>query len=193
MSVKLVVGLGNPGSQYSKTRHNVGFDVIEELVRRFAAGKSQSRFSSEIWEVFVDVDKLLFVRPTTYMNRSGEAVQQVARYYQILPRDVAVICDDMNLPLGRIRWRAGGSAGGQKGLADIIQRLGTDEVPRLRMGVGRPPGQMNAADFVLSRFRVEEKQEAEMMLLTAADSVESWIKDGIAVTMNCFNRSPEVS
>jgi PTH1 family peptidyl-tRNA hydrolase len=191
MAMKLVVGLGNPGSQYTGTRHNVGFDAITELVRRFQPGKSQLKFSSEIWEVFATAGKVLLMTPTTYMNRSGEAVQQAARFYQVLPQDVAVICDDMNLPLGRIRWRAGGSAGGQKGLADIIQRLGTDLIPRLRLGVGRPPGQMDAADFVLSRFRAEERSESELMTMKAADSIETWIADGVASAMNRFNRSPE--
>lgn len=191
MTMKLVVGLGNPGSQYTGTRHNVGFDAITELVRRFQPGKSQFKFSSEIWEVFATAGKVLLMTPNTYMNRSGEAVQQAARFYQVLPQDVAVICDDMNLPLGRIRWRAGGSAGGQKGLADIIQRLGTDLIPRLRLGVGRPPGQMDAADFVLSRFRTEERNESELMTIKAADSIETWIADGVASAMNRFNRSPE--
>lgn len=191
MAVKLVVGLGNPGSQYTGTRHNVGFDAIAELVRRFQPGNAQLKFSSEIWEVFASAGKLLLVTPTTYMNRSGEAVQQLARFYQVLPQDVAVICDDMNLPLGRIRWRASGSAGGQKGLADIIQRLGTDQIPRLRLGVGRPPGQMDAADFVLSRFRAEERGESELMTMKAADSIETWFADGVVSAMNRFNRSPE--
>ena len=191
MAVKLVVGLGNPGVQYAGTRHNVGFNALAELVRRFQPGKAQSKFSSEIWEVFGTAGKVILVAPTTYMNRSGDAVQQVTRFYQVLPHDVAVVCDDMNLPLGRIRWRSGGSASGQKGLADIIQRLGTDQIPRLRLGVGRPPGQMDAADFVLSRFRAEERAESELMTMKAADSIETWIADGVAIAMNRFNRSPE--
>ncbi|MDA1230642.1 MAG: aminoacyl-tRNA hydrolase [Planctomycetota bacterium] len=189
--MKLVVGLGNPGAQYSGTRHNAGFDVVLELVRRYQPDKPQSKFSSEIWEIFVGSGKLLLVTPTTYMNRSGEAVQQITRFYQISPQDVAVVCDDINLPMGRIRWRAGGSAGGQKGLADIIQRLGTDQIPRLRMGVGRPPGQMDAADFVLSRFRAEERAESKLMTKIAADSIDTWIADGVSSAMNRFNRLAE--
>ena len=191
MAMKLVVGLGNPGAQYAGTRHNAGFDVITELVRRWQPGKSQMKFSSVIWEVFADSGKVLLVTPTTYMNRSGEAVQQIARFYQVLPQDVAVICDDINLPLGRIRWRASGSAGGQKGLADIIQKLGTDQIPRLRLGVGRPPGQMDASDFVLSRFRAEEREESEIMTKIAADSAEAWLADGVVSAMNRYNRSSE--
>jgi PTH1 family peptidyl-tRNA hydrolase len=191
MAMKLVVGLGNPGAQYAGTRHNAGFDVITELVRRFQPDKSQAKFSSVIWEVFADAGKVLLVTPTTYMNRSGEAVQQIARFYQILPQDVAIVCDDINLPLGRIRWRASGSAGGQKGLADIIQRLGTDQVPRLRLGVGRPPGQMDPADFVLSRFRAEEREESELMTRIGADSVEAWMANGVVSAMNRYNRSSD--
>lgn len=191
MAMKLVVGLGNPGSQYAGTRHNAGFDVVAELVRRFSSVKAQTKFSSLVHEVFADAGKILLVTPTTFMNRSGEAVQQFVHFYQIAPQDVVVVCDDMNLPLGRIRWRASGSAGGQKGLADIIQRLGTDQVPRLRLGVGRPPGQMDAAEFVLSRFRAEQREEFAVMTKIAADSVETWISDGLVCAMNRYNRSSE--
>lgn len=191
MAMKLVVGLGNPGTQYAGTRHNAGFDVVAELVRRFSSVKAQTKFSSLVHEVFADAGKILLVTPTTFMNRSGEAVQQFVHFYQIAPQDVVVVCDDMNLPLGRIRWRASGSAGGQKGLADIIQRLGTDQVPRLRLGVGRPPGQMDAAEFVLSRFRAEQREEFAVMTKIAADSVETWISDGLVCAMNRYNRSSE--
>ena len=191
MAMKLVVGLGNPGIQYEGTRHNAGHEVVVELVRRFSPGKTQTKFSSVVHEVFADSGKVLLVTPTTFMNRSGEAVQQFVHFYQIEPQDVVIVCDDMNLPLGRIRWRAGGSAGGQKGLADIIQRLGTDRVPRLRLGVGRPPGQMDAADFVLSRFRAEQREESGIMTKIAADSVETWISDGLICAMNRYNRSEE--
>jgi len=191
VAMKLVVGLGNPGSQYSGTRHNVGFDVIAELAQRWQCGKPQLKFQAEIREAFPPSGKVLLVTPMTYMNRSGESVQQIARFYQIASEDVVVICDDMNLPLGRLRWRASGSSGGQKGLADILLRLGTEKVPRLRLGVGRPPGSMDAAAWVLARFRAEERSEAELMAKLAADSIECWVADGIASTMNRFNRSSE--
>jgi len=191
VAMKIVVGLGNPGSQYFGTRHNVGFDVIAELAQRWQCGKPQLKFQAEIREAFPSLGKVLLVTPMTYMNRSGESVQQIARFYQIASEDVVVICDDMNLPLGRLRWRAGGSSGGQKGLADILLRLGTEQVPRLRLGVGRPPGSMDAATWVLARFRAEERSEAELMAKLAADSIECWVADGIASTMNRFNRSSE--
>ena len=185
--MKLVVGLGNPGSQYSGTRHNVGFDVIAELVRRWQPGKSQVKFQAEIWEAFTSSGKVLLASPMTFMNRSGEAVQQIAGFWQIASDDVIVACDDMNLPLGTLRWRAGGSSGGQKGLADILLRLGTEQIPRLRLGVGRPPGQMDAAAWVLARFRSEERNEAEIMTKLAADSVETWAAEGLVAAMNKYN------
>ncbi len=185
--MKLVVGLGNPGSQYSGTRHNVGFDVIAELVRRWQPGKSQVKFQAEIWEAFTSSGKVLLASPMTFMNRSGEAVQQIVGFWQIASDDVIVACDDMNLPLGTLRWRAGGSSGGQKGLADILLRLGTEQIPRLRLGVGRPPGQMDAAAWVLARFRSEERNEAEIMTKLAADSVETWAAEGLVAAMNKYN------
>lgn len=185
--MKLVVGLGNPGSQYSGTRHNVGFDVVAELVRRWQPGKSQVKFQAEIWEAFTSSGKVLLASPMTFMNRSGEAVQQIAGFWQIASDDVIVACDDMNLPLGTLRWRAGGSSGGQKGLADILLRLGTEQIPRLRLGVGRPPGQMDAAAWVLARFRSEERNEAEIMTKLAADSVETWAAEGLVAAMNKYN------
>lgn len=193
--MKVVVGLGNPGSQYSGTRHNVGFDVIDELARRWQLAKPQLKFQAELRDRNFGGHKVLLVTPQTFMNRSGESVQQIVRFYQMptetLSDSMVVICDDMNLPLGRLRWRASGSSGGQKGLADILLRLGSDQVPRLRLGVGRPPGQMDPAKWVLAKFRSEEQTESELMTKLAADSVELWVKEGIASTMNRFNRSSD--
>lgn len=193
--MKVVVGLGNPGSQYSGTRHNVGFDVIDELARRWQLAKPQLKFQAELRDGNFGGHKVLLVTPQTFMNRSGESVQQIVRFYQMstetLSDSMVVICDDMNLPLGRLRWRASGSSGGQKGLADILLRLGSDQVPRLRLGVGRPPGQMDPAKWVLAKFRSEEQTESELMTKLAADSVELWVKEGIASAMNRFNRSSD--
>lgn len=193
--MKVVIGLGNPGSQYSGTRHNVGFDVIDELSRRWQLAKPQLKFQAELRDGNFGGHKVLLVTPQTFMNRSGESVQQIVRFYQMptesLSDNMVVVCDDMNLPLGRLRWRASGSSGGQKGLADILLRLGSDLVPRLRLGVGRPPGQMDPAKWVLAKFRSEEQTESELMTKLASDSVELWVKEGIASTMNRFNRSSE--
>jgi PTH1 family peptidyl-tRNA hydrolase len=186
--MKLIVGLGNPGQQYSKTRHNVGFDVLTELALRWNAPKAQAKFQADIQESFQHSRKVLLVRPLTYMNNSGQSVVQIVRYFQVSPVDTLVICDDMNLPLGKLRWRSSGSAGGQKGLADILQKLDTDNIPRLRLGIGRPPGQQDPAAFVLQRFRSTEQDIAEIMLKKAADSVEFWLCSDIAGVMNRYNR-----
>ena len=186
--MKLIVGLGNPGQQYSETRHNVGYDVTTELAVRWSAAKSQVKFQAEIQESFQNAAKVLLVRPLTYMNNSGQSVVQLVRYFQVVPDDVLVICDDMNLPLGKLRWRGSGSAGGQKGLADILQKLATDSIPRLRLGIGRPPGQQDPAAFVLQRFRSTEKPLAELLIKKAADSVEFWLSSGLASVMNRYNR-----
>ena len=189
--MRLIVGLGNPGSQYHGTRHNVGFDVVSELCRRWQVGRSQLKFQAEYWDGFWAGQKVLLAKPMTYMNRSGESVQQMSRFFQIPPDRVAVICDDMNLSVGQLRWRASGSAGGQNGLADIIQRMATPQIPRLRIGVGRPQGRMDASDWVLGRFRPEERDLIELAEMQAADSVELFISDGISAAMNKFNRATE--
>jgi PTH1 family peptidyl-tRNA hydrolase len=186
--MKLIVGLGNPGQQYSNTRHNVGFDVLSELALRWNVPKAQMKFQADIQESFQNSRKVLLVRPLTFMNNSGQSVIQIVRYFQVAPADTLVICDDMNLPLGKLRWRPSGSAGGQKGLADILQKLNTEIIPRLRLGIGRPPGQQDPAAFVLQRFRSTEQDIAEIMLKKAADSVEFWLSTDIAGVMNRYNR-----
>uniref|UniRef100_A0A7C2PHV4 Peptidyl-tRNA hydrolase n=1 Tax=Schlesneria paludicola TaxID=360056 RepID=A0A7C2PHV4_9PLAN len=185
--MRIVVGLGNPGDKYAGTRHNVGFEVLDELARRWSAERPQSRFESEIREAVISGEKTLLVAPQTYMNLSGRAVQQVVKFYQIPLDEVLVICDDLNLKLGQVRLRASGSAGGQKGLQSILEVLATEEVPRLRIGIDRPPPQRDSADYVLSRFRKEELDVVDQMVRRAATGVELWIRDGIAAAMNQTN------
>src|SRR5688500_14568131 len=134
--MKLIVGLGNPGSKYEGTRHNVGFQVIDRLVRESTAAGPRSKFDGEIWEGALEGEKSLLVKPQTFMNRSGGSVRKAIDFYQIPPGDVLVVCDDFNLPLGQLRIRGSGSDGGQNGLADVIRCLGTLDVPRLRIGIG---------------------------------------------------------
>jgi peptidyl-tRNA hydrolase, PTH1 family len=143
--MKLVVGLGNPGKKYQGTRHNVGFEVLDELARRTQAGGPKSKFSGNLVETRVDEEKLLLLYPHTYMNLSGNSVRPAFDFYKLELPDVLVVCDDFNLPVGKLRLRPQGSSGGQKGLADIVRKLGSEEVPRLRIGIGRPPGRMDAA------------------------------------------------
>ena len=189
--MRLVIGLGNPGSKYAGTRHNVGFDAVSELAKRFDAGRPQTKFRASVQDVMIHGEKVLLVAPLTYMNQSGEAVWQFVNFYQPDSTEIVVVCDDMNLPCGRIRWRASGSAGGQKGLQDIIQRLGHQEFPRLRIGIGRPPGRMDATTWVLNRFRENEQEAVAIAVAQAGDSIEKWCAEGIERTMNEFNRSSD--
>ncbi len=187
--MKLVVGLGNPGRKYEETRHNVGFRVLETLADRFHALGPRSKFNADYWEVQVGGERLLLLRPLTFMNRSGGSVLPARDFYKIENEGILVVCDDMSLPLGRLRFRAKGSAGGQKGLHDVIQRLGTQEIPRLRVGIDAPPENWDAADFVLSKFRPNELATIETAIQVAADAVETWSKAGIEACMNRYNGS----
>ena len=189
--MKLIVGLGNPGNQYTGTRHNVGYNVIGELGRRFNAGPAQTKYKSELVSIQIGGEKVLLIAPVTFMNRSGEAVVQFVNFYRANLNDLVVVCDDVNLPCGRIRWRGAGSAGGQNGLKDIITRLSSSEFPRLRVGIGRPPGRMDTTAWVLGRFREEERSTQELATVRAADSLEKWVCEGLDPVMNEFNRLPD--
>ena len=186
-TLKLVAGLGNPGRRYEGTRHNVGYVVLAELARRHGGGKPKAQFQAEVVEARIEPHKLLLLAPTTYMNLSGTSVLAARDFYKISDEDLLIVCDDFNLPLGKLRIRPRGSAGGQKGLADVIRRLSTDEVPRLRVGVGAPAGGRDPADHVLSRFRKEEQPEIDIAIQHAADAVALWARDGIEECMNRFN------
>ena len=189
--MKIVVGLGNPGDKYDGTRHNVGFDVLAELGRRWGAGKPKVRFEAAVAEIACDAGKLLLVAPQTFMNLSGRSVQQFVRFFQTELTDVLVVCDDLNLNVGQLRLRASGSAGGQKGLQSILTCLGSEAVPRLRLGIGRPPTNFDAADYVLSRFRKDELDQMDGVIVRAASAVEIWVSGGISVAMNQFNGEVE--
>jgi PTH1 family peptidyl-tRNA hydrolase len=185
--LKLIVGLGNPGRKYAGTRHNVGYDVIAELVKRTNAGTPRSRFEADIWEANIAGEKVLLACPVTYMNLSGRAIQQILAFFKLTPDDLVVICDDLNLPAGKLRLRKSGTAGGQKGLQNTIDQLGTTEFARLRIGIDRPPGQMDAADYVLAKIKSEDKEVLESAVWKAADAVESIVKIGVDLTMNSVN------
>jgi PTH1 family peptidyl-tRNA hydrolase len=185
--MKIVVGLGNPGPKYDRTRHNVGYRVIDELSQRLGAGKPRMRFDATLAEGNLGGEKILLTTPQTYMNESGRSVRQLVDFYNLQLSDLLVVCDDFNLELARLRMRASGSAGGQKGLADIIRKLATEEFARLRVGIGRPPGQMDAADFVLSKFKRSEEPTMEDAVVRAAEGVELWIRSGVGPAMNRIN------
>jgi PTH1 family peptidyl-tRNA hydrolase len=185
--MKIVIGLGNPGRKYEGTRHNVGFVVIDELARRHAASAPKSNFQAEVSEASIADEKVLLIRPQTFMNLSGTTALQVRDFYKLDEADLLVVCDDFALPLGRLRLRPQGSAGGQKGLANIALRLGTENVPRLRIGVGPLPAGWDAADFVLSKFAKNEIAEVDLATVRAADAVEYWIAQGMPAAMNKYN------
>ena len=189
--MKIVVGLGNPGSKYEGTRHNVGFEVLGELSRRWSAPKPKSRFEASVTEILCGTEKLLLCAPQTFMNLSGRSVQQVVKFYQTPLSDLIVIGDDLNLKTGQIRIRATGSAGGQKGLQSILTCLSTDDICRLRIGIGRPPGEMDAVDYVLGRFRKDELELIDEAVRRASSAVETWATDGIAGAMNKYNGDPD--
>ena len=187
--MKLVVGLGNPGLQYRDTRHNVGFWVVDELARRWNL--------SDAWR---ERDDAMFakqpggsvlVKPLTFMNLSGFAVSRLRQFFQIDPADVFVIVDEVALPVGRLRARPKGSAGGHNGLKSLIEQLGTDEFPRLRLGVGRGDARRDLADHVLSKFDPAERDTILAATLRAADASEMFLSDGIESVMNTFNAAAD--
>jgi PTH1 family peptidyl-tRNA hydrolase len=186
--MKLIVGLGNPDLQYRGTRHNVGFEVVESLAERLGAtGRWRRDFSSELLEVADGQQRLLLVKPQTYMNRSGLAVAGLVNFFQVPLADLLVVCDDLNLPLGQLRLRAQGSHGGHKGLLDIQRQLGTTTYPRLRIGIGSPPAGQDAADYVLQKFRQEERPIIQEAIDRATEAVMVWVREGIEAAMNRFN------
>ena len=192
----LIVGLGNPGDKYKGTRHNVGFEGINKLAFDFHIDiKNTRRFRARLGEGRIGNTRVLLMQPMTYMNLSGEAVQLVMRYYKIPVEQLMVLVDDVNLPVGDIRVRERGSAGGQKGLISIINNLATEDFTRIRIGVGSKPPQMSLSDYVLSRFFKEEHQAFIDGVTKATDAVECILKSDVPTAMNQFNkkRSPKPS
>ena len=185
--MKLIVGLGNPGSAYRETRHNVGFEVLDLLARRAGDSPRRPRFQGEVAQVSLRGHSALLLWPLTWMNLSGSAVLAARDFYKIAESEMLVACDDFNLPLDTIRLRPSGSAGGQNGLADILSRLGTTDVPRLRLGIGPVPPAWKPADFVLGRFAASERDVVAVMVKRAADAAEEWLARGIQAAMNRYN------
>ena len=185
--MKVIVGLGNPGDRYARTRHNIGYEVIDELVRRHLLSKPRLKFEAETWEFDLGAERHWLLKPLTFMNNSGRTVRQCVDFFQLPTSELLVISDDLNLPLGQLRLRASGSDGGQKGLRDIRQQLGSETYARLRIGIGQPPGQMDSADFVLSRFAKSELSVIEHAVVAAADGVELWSRSGVGAAMNRIN------
>lgn len=186
-AAKLVVGLGNPGREYARSRHNVGFMVADALAR-----KSGLRFGHRWSGAHVAVGRIAGVevalaKPQTYMNRSGDSVRSLLRRLGLSPADLLVVCDDLDRSFGRLRLRERGSSGGQRGLQSIIDRLGTDEFARLRVGIGRPEPS-EAAEYVLAEFSPEERAQLRDVVDRAVGAVETWLAEGPAAAMNRFNQ-----
>lgn len=186
--MKLIVGLGNPGAQYAKTRHNAGFMAVDRLADRHARGAVvRARFNADCVEASIAATKCLLVKPMTYMNLSGQSVLAALQFYKAPLADMLVLTDDLALPVGTIRLRPSGGAGGHNGLSDIERRLGTGEYARCRIGIGPKPPMFDQAAFVLSRFAEEEGGALESSIDAAADAAEVFVASGIDTAMNRFN------
>lgn len=186
----LIVGLGNPGREYAETRHSIGFRIADRLAQTLGV-----RFSRQQNHAFVASGtragvKLVLVKPQTFMNLSGQSVSALVRFYKVPLTDLLVCCDDIDLPFGTIRLRASGGSAGQRGMQSILDSLGTKEVPRLRFGVGRPPGKMDAADYVLRTFESFEEESVPVVVDKAVQAVLTFVDSGLADAMNRFNSPP---
>ncbi|MEO0825614.1 MAG: aminoacyl-tRNA hydrolase [Cyanobacteria bacterium J06639_14] len=189
---KLIVGLGNPGNQYDRTRHNVGFDVVDRLAYRWQGTLPEhKRFKGKYGEIRVAGQKIGLLKPLTFMNRSGQSVRAVVDWYKLSPNDVMVVYDDMDLPVGKLRLRLAGSAGGHNGMKSIIAHIGTQDFPRLRLGIGatEKAGDRDGAvvSHVLGRFAPGEAEQIKEVVELSADAVERSLKDGVEKAMSLFN------
>lgn len=186
--MKLIVGLGNPGPAYEKTRHNVGFDVIDRLSARWNIGTKTEKFHAWFGQGLIASEPVVLLKPTTWMNRSGQAVSAAGRFYKLELGDLLLLTDDLALPTGRLRFRMSGSAGGHNGLQNVIDHVGSQDWCRLRIGIGEPIG--DPANYVLTRFDRDEEPIMMDAVNRAADAVECWVQHGPQTTMNRFNPDP---
>jgi PTH1 family peptidyl-tRNA hydrolase len=184
----LVAGLGNPGRQYAGNRHNAGFMVVDELMRRAVAGTSRQRMGAELAEATLGRAKVILCRPLEFMNASGLPISRVAAFWKISPEQTVVVHDDMDLEFGRLKLAEGGGTGGHNGLRSIVAELGTEGFPRVRVGIGRPPPAWEGADYVLANFSQEELRALPDLLKEAASATLAIIEDGLVAAMNRYNR-----
>ncbi|RKH37025.1 aminoacyl-tRNA hydrolase [Corallococcus sicarius] len=189
--MKLICGLGNPGREYERHRHNIGFMVVDALLSRARAELTQDKFQARVGQGTLGGERILFVEPQTFMNLSGRAVAEAARFYKVDVQDVLVIHDELDLPFGRLQLKAGGGAGGHNGLKSLVSSLGEDAFIRVRVGIGKPEGpnaKERVAGYVLSNFDDGERRQLDELIARAADMTESWLRDGLATAMNRHNR-----
>ncbi|CAG9614406.1 Peptidyl-tRNA hydrolase [Bacillus rhizoplanae] len=187
VTMKLIVGLGNPGREYELTRHNIGFMAINELSKRWNIPLNEQKFKGLFGAGFVNGEKVILLKPLTYMNLSGESIRPLMDYYKIDIEDFVVMYDDLDIPVGKLRLRMKGSAGGHNGVKSTIAHLGTQEFQRIRMGIDRPKNGMKVVDYVLGRFTVDEMPEVERAIEKSADACEEWLKAPFLQVMNTFN------
>jgi len=183
----LLVGLGNPGREYQKNRHNVGFQVLDYLANRHGLAYSRKRNDAFIATGSVVGRQVILAKPQTYMNRSGRSVSGLMRFYKIPAERLLVVVDDLDLPVGSLRLRGSGGSAGQKGMKDIIAHLGSEDFARLRVGIDRPPGRMDPADYVLQDFSKDQRAVIDETYSRAADAIETWLRDGIELAMSRHN------
>jgi PTH1 family peptidyl-tRNA hydrolase len=186
--MKLIVGLGNPGKQYDQTRHNIGFEVIDALSDKLHISLDQAKFKGIYGSGISNGEKIYLLKPLTYMNLSGESVRAIIDYFDIDLEDLVVIYDDLDLPVGKIRLRQKGSAGGHNGIKSIIAHLGTQEFNRIRVGINRPSNGMSITDYVLGRFSEEEKLDLREAVQRSTEACEEWMKKPFLQVMNTFNK-----
>lgn len=184
----LIAGLGNPTREYEKTRHNVGFEAIDILADKAGTTVTEKKHKALYGKGYIGGQKVVLAKPQTYMNLSGESIREIADFYKIEPENIIILCDDINLSEGQLRIRLKGSAGGHNGLKNIISHLGTQEFPRIRIGVGEKPRGMDLADYVLGRFPKEQQTVMEEAYRDAAEAACMMIEDGADAAMNHYNR-----
>lgn len=187
--MKLIFGLGNPHINYKWTRHNVGFEAIDKLAFDYNINLNKNKFNSVYTQTVINQEKVLFIKPLTFMNLSGEAVKSFVDFYKVSLNDVVILCDDINLAIGSIKIKPKGSDGGQNGLKNVLYHLKTDQIPRIRIGIGQKPKEYTLANYVLSKFTQEEMPAIIQGITTATDAVNFFIKSGdLQKTMNLFNK-----
>ena len=186
--VKLIVGLGNPGKEYEKTRHNIGFQTIDRLSEKWEIPLTKTKFQGLFGQGIVKGEKVLLLKPLTYMNRSGEAIAPLMNYFNIPLENILVIYDELDLPTGKIRLRFKGSSGGHNGIKSIINHLGTQEFKRIRIGIDRPDSDMSVVDYVLGKFTDQENELIDDAIERAASACQMWLEKPFAECMNIYNR-----
>lgn len=187
--MKCIIGLGNPGLKYKKTRHNIGFIVIDYLAKRHGFKLKKSGFQSHYTEEVLNGEKIILVKPQTYMNLSGQAVKEIINFYKLDPSDIVVVYDDLDLPKGRIRLRQTGGHGGHNGIRNIIDQIGTKEFNRIRFGIGRPEVPMDTVDYVLGKFAKDELEVINAAIEKSANAIEDWLTEPFLQVMNKYNAS----